>query len=232
MLLSPSLADKHEAPQAGQTPQINASYSQSRSADSQKDEPPEPEQAELTPEEEQRLAEAGVEGDITVQEDQAGGRMYLDEDGDWLAEFPEINTPQAPNPESPQHPQAAWSAGVCTGSFYHPWKNGSFLEWGAQDACVTTRPNAVYPHYIRVTLRDTCAGPFCASVENLWTVTSNNSRYSSVATVSESSHCKSSETRTYSLVVYVTVRGVQYGPFASRGQAVEGCHVHPAPGGV
>ncbi len=181
--------------------------------------------AELTPAEELFLEEKGVEGVVTVQEDALGAAMYLDDEGDWVLTLPSPET--APGEVAP-----LWGAGICVGSFYMPIKVGSYLEWGGQNSCSSAPPNAVFPHYLDTRLRDTCQGPLCIVVDDLWKVRSNNSHYASVATVADSRSCVESGDRAYSVVAWPTVQGVQYGPFVSSTVDVDGCHVHPAPGGV
>jgi len=186
---------------------------------------PEPAPAALSVEEELFLEDKGIEGDVTVQEDPAGAVMYLDGEGDWLIQLP--GTAGGEGEITP-----LWNAGVCAGSFYMPQKVGAYLEWGGQNSCGSTSPNGVYPHYLDVMLRDTCQGAGCLIVDNLWRERSVNSRYSAVATVSQSDFCAESGNRRYSLVAWPVLRGTQYGPFVSSSVDVNSCHVHPAPGGV
>ena len=187
--------------------------------------PPGAEIAELTPQEEAFLEDNGVEGEITVQEDAQGAAMYLDDEGDWVLTLPSPETP-------PGEVAPLWGAGICVGNFYMPIKVGSYLEWGGQNACSSAPPNAVYPHYLDTMLRDTCQGFGCIVVDDLWNVRSNNSWYATVATVADSRYCVETGDRAYSIVARPTVHGTQYGPFVSATVDVDGCHVHPAPGGV
>lgn len=178
---------------------------------------------EFTSEEEQFLAGEGVDGEITAQTDAGGATMYLDGEGDWVI------TPPS-DPDTGVSPM--WSAGWCAGTFYLPVKINNTLEWGAQNDCESSPPNAVFPHYIDVLLRDTCQGFPCGVYEDLWTDRSTNGRYDSVATVSEAAVCEASDDRNYDLKVTVYVAGTRFGPFNSVPADVDGCHVHPAPGGV
>lgn len=185
---------------------------------------PTPEPAKLSPEEAQVLGDHGVEGGVTVQTDATGAEFYLDEDGDWFF------APPSDTPDGEVGP--LWSATFCTGNFFGPQKVGSYLEWGGQNSCGSSSPNGVYPHYLDTMLRDTCQGNLCWIVDDLWKVRSNNSRYSTVATVSDSRYCEAADDRRYSIVAWPTVKGTQYGPFVSASTDIDGCHVHPAAGGV
>ncbi len=115
--------------------------------------PPGAEIAELSPAEESFLESNGVEGEITVQQDDQGAAMYLDGEGDWVITLPAPET----QPGEPTPPR--WGAGICVGNFYGPKKVGSNLEWGGgNNSCTSAPPNAVYPHYLDTMLRDTCQG--------------------------------------------------------------------------
>ncbi len=171
------------------------------------------------------LKDHGLEGPTDVQVDENGGVMFVDHDDDWVF---------VPGTDSENDGSVSplWSAGICTGNFYTPRKISNSLEWGAQNSCVSTSPNDVYPHYIDVELRDTCANAACLRYDRLWKVRSSNSRYSNVAPVSESDYCEENDDRKYHVVVWVYVRGTQFGPYQSNTVRVDNCHVHPESGGV
>lgn len=175
---------------------------------------------DLAPAVAEGLAEAGIEGDVTVQEAPDGTMLYIDGDGDWLI------TPE----EHGVSPMAGdFTVGVCTGTFHMPRKDGSALEWGAQNSCSGT--SSWYLHRIHVTLRQTCAEAWCIQYEDLWRYQSPSSEnYARVVNVTADASCENDNTKRYDLVVIVTAKSVQY-RFNSRPVDVD-CDVHPGPGGV
>lgn len=185
-------------------------------------ESPQPRIAELSPAEREGLAQLGVDGNVTVQTDAKGASFYLDDQGDWVLELPT---------EKNQSESRAWNLTGCVGSFFGPQKVNNTLEWGGSNTCTST--TSLFKHEVRMTLRDTCVGPFCITTDTLWTAVSPRSaQYSRVASAVRAANCVDDDDRSYSQVARVTVRSTQFGPFVSNSVVITDCHVHPAAGGV
>lgn len=123
----------------------------------------------------------------------------------------------------------AFGYGICKGSFQNLAKQGHYLVWGAQSSC-TASNNFFYLHQVRVELYDSCLYGLCVFFEKTKTIFSSAaSNYSRVATVNGHDFCKGSKvanSRTYEQRVYVTIRDIEFGPFAQQAGVLR-CDITP-----
>lgn len=161
--------------------------------------------SELPTQSQKLLREAGVlGGELTIEQ---RGNLAMVDDGDAWAVM-QLSTEGGTSPLS-------FSIGICHGAFFDTIKVGSNLEWGAQNNCVTTDPNDVYPHRISSQIR---IGRYLGGVvmEPRYTASSaSHHEFNLTVTANGIRSCVSTATYKYDTVVYVTVHGTQFGPKVS-----------------
>ena len=151
------------------------------------------------------LKSMGVLGE-TLMVEQHGDLAMIDDGKAWAV----VRTHQ-----SDAVTPSSFSIGICQGKFLPTIKVGSRLEWGAQNSCVTTNPNDVYPHRISSQIR---IGRYLGSIimEPRYTARSASyHEFNRIVTANGIQTCKSSTTYKYDTVVRVTVHGTQFGPKVS-----------------
>jgi hypothetical protein len=145
----------------------------------------------------------------------------------WNFKFP-IDAKGNPLQTSGPTPNA-FGYGICKGTFQPLTKQSRYLVWGAQSTC-TASNNFFYLHRVRVDLYDTCLYGLCIFFEKTKSLASpSSSNYSRVATVNGHDYCKGVKdvnSRTYEQRVYVTIRDIDFGPFAQQ-VGVQNCDIKP-----
>ena len=123
----------------------------------------------------------------------------------------------------------AFGYGICRGTFQALVARSGYLDWGAQSAC-TASNNFFYLHRVRVELYDSCLTGICLRFEKTKVIYSpSSSNYSRIATANGHDYCRANKpqnSRTYEQRVFITIRDIDFGPFAQQ-SGIHNCDIKP-----
>jgi hypothetical protein len=146
---------------------------------------------------------------------------------DWSFRFA-IDSSGRPIPPGKVSPKA-FGYGICRGTFQGLVARSGYLDWGAQSAC-TASNNLYYLHRVRVELYDSCLTGICLRFEKTKVIHSpSSSNYSRIATANGHDYCRAKKpenSRTYEQRVFVTIRDIDFGPFAQQ-SGIRNCDINP-----
>lgn len=146
---------------------------------------------------------------------------------DWSFNFA-IDSSGKPIPPGRVSPKV-FGYGICRGTFQPIAARSGYLDWGAQSAC-TASNSFFYLHRVRVELYDSCLIGICLKFEKTKVIYSPSaSNYSRIATANGHDYCRARKTensRTYEQRVFVTIRDIDFGPFAQQ-SGIHNCDIKP-----
>lgn len=139
-------------------------------------------------------------------------------DGSWSIDFTPITEDGTPIDLQ----MAGYTASVCVGRFYDPYKIGGSLQWGAEQTC----SGNYAPQYIRMRLQSTCTSYYCQRFtdETAFLRTPFSEDNTRVSRRNFYPTCDTSNFRKYRIEAIPYVRGVSFSPKFSE-ERVQACDI-------